>query len=91
MDKLSPESLEKQAMWLHLELVKFNRTIRLLSKGNVHGIGETDDIYHSTVISCDGEGVIHLDLRQLSKLDFDNQEALLAEKEQNIPEPKIWR
>ena len=43
-------------MWLHLELVKFNRTIRLLSKGNVHGIGETDDIYHSTVISCDGEG-----------------------------------
>lgn len=91
MDKLSPKSLEKQAMWLHLELVKFNRTIRLLSKGNVHGIGEMDDAYHSTVITCDGEGVIHLDLRQLSKLDFANQEALLAEKEQNIPEPKIWR
>lgn len=91
MDKLSPKSLEKQAMRLCRELVKFNRTIRLLSKGNVHGIGEMDDIYHSTVISCDGEGVIHLDQRQLSKLDFDNQEALLAEKEQNIPEPKIWR
>ena len=91
MDRLTPEILKKQALKLHRELVKFNRTVRLLSKGNVHGLGEMDNAYHTTIISCDGEGVIHLDLRQLSKLDYDNQKALLADKETNIPDPKIWR
>lgn len=88
---ITPEYLEKQAMRLLHELVKFNKTVRLLSKGSVHGLGEMDDIYHRTVISCDGEGVIHLDLRTLGDLDFANQAVLLAENEQNIPEPKIWR
>lgn len=91
MKRLTPESLEKQAMRLFHELVEFNKTVRLLSKGNVHGLGEMDDIYHRTIISCDGEGVIHLDLRTLSDLDFGNQAVLLVENELNIPEPKIWR
>ena len=91
MERVTQEALKETAQRLHAELVDFNRVVRLLSKGRVHGFGEMDDIYHRSIISADDEGVIHLDLRQFSELDFENQEALLADEEQHIPGPMIWK
>ena len=90
MERVTQEALKRTAQRLHAELVDFNRVVRLLSKGYVHGFGEMDDIYHRSIISADDEGVIHLDLRQFRELDFENQEALLADEEQHIPGPMIW-